>query len=269
MNELKNRVAVVTGSSSGIGRATAQRLAQLGATVVLHGRSNQAGLAEALADLEGEGREHQTIQADIATPQGCQQLVDFAWQKFSGIDIWMNFAGADVLTGATKELPFDEKMALLWQTDVMGTIGLCRRVIERMRNQRSSNFVPAILNMGWDQSEQGMSGDAGEMFGPIKSAVMAYTRSLARSVAPSIRVNAVAPGWIQTSWGNEAPDYWHTRAQRESLRGRWGSPEDVAAAAVYLVSPAADFINGQILAVNGGFRHEFDPAPAPDQNSSD
>lgn len=269
MNELRDRVAVVTGSSSGIGRATAQRLAQLGATVVLHGRSNQAGLMETQASLEGEGRRHSSILTDIATAEGCQRLVDFAWQEFPQIDIWINFAGADVLTGTAKELSFEEKLSVLWQTDVMGTIRLCRSVVEQMKSQPRSTPVPTILNMGWDQSEQGMSGDAGEMFGPIKSAVMAFTRSLARSVAPSIRVNAVAPGWIQTSWGDEAPDYWQSRAQRESLRGRWGSAEDVAAAAAYLVSPTADFINGQILAVNGGFRHEFDPEAAPDQNSSD
>ena len=269
MIELQNSVAVVTGSSSGIGRATARLLARQGATVVVHGCSNLDGLKETFDGLEGRNREHQSIVADLSNASGCSQFVDTVWKTFNRVDIWINFAGADVLTTAAKDLAFEDKLNLLWQTDVQGTIRVCRLAVTRMHNQPVGASVPTILNMGWDQAEVGMGGEAGEMFGPIKSAVMAYTRSLARSVAPDIRVNAVAPGWIQTSWGDDAPDYWRERATRESLRGRWGSPEDVAAAAVYLVSPSADFVNGQIMPVNGGFRHEFDPAPQPAQNLSD
>ena len=268
MIELQNSVAVVTGSSSGIGRATARLLARLGANVVVHGCSNLEGLKETFDGLEGSNRDHQSIVADLSKESGCNQFVDMVWKTFNRVDIWINFAGADVLTTAAKELSFDDKLNLLWQTDVQGTIRVCRLATSQMRKQPSGSSVPTILNMGWDQAEVGMGGEAGEMFGPIKSAVMAYTRSLARSVAPNIRVNAVAPGWIQTSWGDDAPDYWRERASRESLRGRWGSPEDVAAAAAYLVSPSADFITGQIMPVNGGFRHEFDPAPQSDQNLS-
>jgi 3-oxoacyl-[acyl-carrier protein] reductase len=81
---------------------------------------------------------------------------------------------------------------------------------------------------------------------------MAFTRSLAKSLAPSIRVNCVAPGWIRTTWGDEASDYWQRRAVRESLLRRWGEPEDIARAVAFLASPAASFITGQILEVNGG-----------------
>jgi 3-oxoacyl-[acyl-carrier protein] reductase len=83
---------------------------------------------------------------------------------------------------------------------------------------------------------------------------MAFSRSLARSLAPEVRVNCVAPGWIKTAWGEQASDYWQQRAVRESLLGRWGTPEDVAAAVRFLVSPAAGFITGQVIAVNGGLR---------------
>jgi 3-oxoacyl-[acyl-carrier protein] reductase len=100
-----------------------------------------------------------------------------------------------------------------------------------------------------------MEGDSGEMFATIKGAVMSFTKSLAKSLAPEVRVNCIAPGWIKTSWGEEsASEYWQQRAVKESLRSRWGTPADVAAAACYLVSPGADFVNGQILPVNGGFR---------------
>ena len=99
-----------------------------------------------------------------------------------------------------------------------------------------------------------MEGDSGELFAASKGAVMAFTRSLARSLAPSVRVNCVAPGWIRTAWGEGASAAWQDRARRESMLGRWGTPEDVAAAVHWLVSPDAAFVTGQVLAVNGGFR---------------
>ena len=111
-----------------------------------------------------------------------------------------------------------------------------------------------ILNMGWDQAEFGMAGDSGEMFAAIKGAVMAFTRSLAKSLAPEVRVNGLAPGWIKTDWANEASEYWQERAARESLTARWGTPQDVAQVARFLASPAASFINGQNVPINGGFR---------------
>ena len=109
-----------------------------------------------------------------------------------------------------------------------------------------------ILNMGWDQAESGMEGDSGEMFAAVKGAVMAASQSLAKSLAPEVRVNCLAPGWIRTDWGRNASAEWQERARRESLLGRWGEPEDVARVACFLASPAAAFINGQIVHINGG-----------------
>jgi len=109
-----------------------------------------------------------------------------------------------------------------------------------------------ILNMGWDQAESGMAGDSGELFAAAKGAVMAFTRSLARSLAPSVRVNCLAPGWIKTKWGEQASQYWQDRAVGESLLARWGTPEDVARVARFFASPAAAFITGQTIAINGG-----------------
>ena len=111
-----------------------------------------------------------------------------------------------------------------------------------------------IVTIGWDQAETGMEGDSGQLFAATKGAVMAATRSLAKSFAPQVRVNCVAPGWIRTAWGEQASEAWQRRAVRESMLGRWGTPEDVAHAVRWLVSPAAGFVTGQIVNVNGGWR---------------
>jgi 3-oxoacyl-[acyl-carrier protein] reductase len=110
----------------------------------------------------------------------------------------------------------------------------------------------AIVTMGWDQAETGMEGDSGELFAATKGAVMAFTRSLALSLAPQVRVNALAPGWIKTAWGGAASSVWHKRVLRETPLARWGTPEDVARVACFLVSPAAEFMTGQVVRINGG-----------------
>jgi 3-oxoacyl-[acyl-carrier protein] reductase len=106
--------------------------------------------------------------------------------------------------------------------------------------------------MGWDQAETGMESDSGQLFAAAKGAVMAFTKSLALTLAPEVRVNCLAPGWIKTAWGETASQTWQERAVRESPLERWGTPEDVARAARWLASPAADFLTGQIIRVNGG-----------------
>jgi 3-oxoacyl-[acyl-carrier protein] reductase len=83
---------------------------------------------------------------------------------------------------------------------------------------------------------------------------MAFSRSLARALAPQVRVLCIAPGWIRTRWAQEASDLWQQRAIQESLLGRWGTPQDVAALVRFLVSPEADFLTGQIIEINGGAR---------------
>jgi NAD(P)-dependent dehydrogenase (short-subunit alcohol dehydrogenase family) len=109
-----------------------------------------------------------------------------------------------------------------------------------------------ILNLGWDQADTGMEGDSGQLFGVTKAAVMAFTKSLALTLAPEVRVNCLAPGWVRTAWGEEASEHWQERVRRETPLRRWGTPEDVAAAARWLASPAAAFLTGQVVRVNGG-----------------
>lgn len=253
MSDLTGKIAVVTGSSSGIGRATALRLAARGASVVVHAAKNVAGAEAVCAEIGRLGGQAQMVQCDFRDSSERLRMVAKAWEVWGVVDFWVNNAGADVLTGANRDLTFSEKLQLLWQVDVESTIEISREVGRRMIAERRA--AAAIVNIGWDQSERGMEGESGEMFATIKSAVTAFSRSLARSLAPHVRVNVVAPGWIKTSWGETASDVWSRRAVAESLLARWGTPEDIAAAIEFLVSPDSSFITGHVLPVNGGLNH--------------
>jgi 3-oxoacyl-[acyl-carrier protein] reductase len=250
---LDGTTAVITGASSGIGRAIALELAAAGADVVIHARARRQELEEVAGRIQAQGRTVHMLLADLAEPTSPSELAEAAWQVAGDVHVWINNAGGDVLTGPAAGWSFEQKLAYLWQVDVRATIALSRLVGRRMTERATDGRDRCLVNTGWDQVEWGMAGDSGEMFAAVKGAVMAFTRSLARSLAPAVRVNCVAPGWIRTAWGDGAAEYWQARACRESLLARWGTPEDVARAVRFLASPASAFVTGHVLPVNGGF----------------
>ena len=245
--ELEGLRALITGSTSGIGRAIALELAAAGAEIIIHGR-DQEGAEAVLAEVEARDVAAEYILADLAAPEECRRLVETAWDSWGPIDIWINNAGADTLTGAAADWPFLRKLQELLDVDVVATMLMARDVGRRMKNGPGG----VILNMGWDQADSGMDGDSGQLFAATKAAVMAFTKCLALSLAPEVRVNCLAPGWIRTAWGGQASSRWQERVVNETPLGRWGTPEDVATAARWLVSPAAAFVTGQVIRVNGG-----------------
>jgi 3-oxoacyl-[acyl-carrier protein] reductase len=243
------RTVLVTGSSRGIGRAVALELARGGWHVAVHGRS-AAGAAEVAGLLAADGRHAGTFLADLADPGGAARLAAEATATLPRLNAVALVAGADVLTGDAAKWGFERKLDELLQVDVRSTM-LLTRTLGRWMADRDGG---AIVTIGWDQAATGMEGDSGELFAAAKGAVMAFTRSAAKSLAPKVRVNCVAPGWIRTAWGAGASEVWQRRAIRESMLGRWGEPEDIAAAVRWLLSPEAAFVTGQVLNVNGGWR---------------
>ncbi|MBL8852949.1 MAG: SDR family oxidoreductase [Planctomycetaceae bacterium] len=248
-------VAVVTGSSSGIGRAIAVQLAQQGFDILVHAGRNIKRAEESVAIVRSFGVDSHAIVYDYS--QDSDDFESFVQQAFAwrgSVDCWVNNAGGDVLTNERRTWSFTEKLDYLWRVDVRATLLISRLVAERMKtNLAEANFgTRSVINMGWDQAQTGLPGPSGQMFGCTKGAIMAMTSSLAKSYAPSVRFNCVAPGWIRTQWGEEADPVWSGLVAQQSLLRRWGSTHDVAATVGFLASNAAVFVNGQCIAVNGG-----------------
>jgi 3-oxoacyl-[acyl-carrier protein] reductase len=214
--------------------------------VLLTYRRNEAA-ARAVAEDIGDGA--LVARADVGTRAGCEALVAEARERLGGLDVWVNNAGADVLTGAAAGWDWERKLDLLLAVDLKGTIACAYAAGAAMREQPAGGV---ILNMSWDHVTHGMAGDDPELFSAVKGGVMAYSKSLARTLAPRVRVNVLAPGWIETAFAEQADPELRRSVAASTPLERWGAPADVAAAAVYLASPEAAFITGQTINVNGG-----------------
>ena len=236
---------LVTGSTSGIGRAIAECFADAGSGIVVHGRRAESAEAT-LTQLKKYEAPTESILADLHDTVEQDRLIEKAWGE--GLDVLVCNAGADTLTGDAAKWTFEEKLDELLAVDLKATMRMSRAIGEKMK-QRGRGV---ILTMGWDQAEAGMDGESGQLFGAVKGAIICFTRSLALSLAPAVRVNCLAPGWIRTSWGETASAAWQDRVRKETPQKVWGLPEDVAHAAVWLASPAAQFLTGQTIRINGG-----------------
>lgn len=245
---LDDRTAVVTGASTGIGRAIALELARAGANVVIHYAQNQAAAGEVVQQIHALGRQAHALAQDFQDESALPDFVERAWNAFGQFHLWVNNAGVDLLTGPEAEWDYARKLAALWMVDVRATILLSKLAGARL--QAIGEGV--ILNIGWDQADSGMEGDSGELFAAAKGAIMSFTRSLAVSLAPQVRVNCIAPGWIRTAWGQQAGPAWQHRVRQETPLRRWGEPEDVARLARFLLSPEAAYLTGQVIYANGG-----------------
>ena len=235
---------VVTGASSGIGRAIAVAFAAAGARVGLGFWHSSDGAWELAGEL---GPGHPPLRADLGTPEGCTSIVHEAFAALHHVDVWVNNAGADVLTGDAGRWPGERKLQALLELDLKGTIRCSRLVAPRMRPGG------CILNMGWDHATMdGMAGDDTQLHAAVKAGVLGFSKSFARSVAPDVRVNVLCPGWIETAYGASADRDFYAEIAAGTPLARWGRPADVAGAAVWLASPAAAFVTGQAVNINGG-----------------
>src|SRR5919206_2688059 len=220
-----------------------------GAAVLITYRRSEAA-AQAVADgIAGRGGHAFVARADLGTRAGCEALVAEARERLGALDVWVNNAGADVLTGEAADWDWERKLDALLAVDLKGTIACSYAAGAAMREQPAGG---AIVNMSWDHVATGMAGTNPELFSAVKGGVLAFSKSLARALAPEVRVNVLCPGWIETAFGAGADEGFRREVAESTPLQRWGTPGDVAAAAVWLASPAAAFITGQAINVNGG-----------------
>ena len=249
MPRLEHKTVVVTGASSGIGASIATTFAREGARLVVNYNNSKEKAEHIVKQINGAGGKAVAIRANVASIKDVSFLVDEALSELGQIDVWVNNAGADILTGEGARLSEQDKLQSLIDVDLKGTINCCWGVLPVM--EQAGHGV--IINMSWDLAIYGFQGKNPQMFAAVKAGVCGFSQSLAKTVAPEIRVNLVAPGWIETAFAEDimATTYFQERISEIPMR-RFGQPEDVANAALYLASDEAAYITGQIININGG-----------------
>ncbi|HET8910843.1 MAG TPA: SDR family oxidoreductase [Ktedonobacteraceae bacterium] len=243
---LHNQTVVVTGAGRGIGRALALGFAQSGATVLLHYANSLIETQATVSEIEALGGRAFAVQADLRAPAEVIHLANEAQRLLGKVDVWINNAGASANTSETEHLSEDQRFERMLEVDVMGTWRCCRAAIP---------LIPAggsILTIGWDHALDGAPGFVNQLYAASKGAVISLTRCFAQELAPNIRVNCIAPGWVENAWSLGRPESFRQRIEGQIPLGRWGKAADIVGAALFLTSPAASFITGQVLVVDGG-----------------
>jgi 3-oxoacyl-[acyl-carrier protein] reductase len=242
--ELLGKVALVTGGAQGIGKAVALLLARNGADSVVSD-VNLERAEETSREIESLGRKAMAIKADVSRVGDVEGMVQAILEKFGKIDILINNAGIarDKLILRMTEEDWDAVLGV----NLKGTFNCTKAVIKHMSKQRSGKIVNIASVVG----EMGNAGQAN--YSASKAGVIGFTKTVAREFAQrGINVNAIAPGYIQTSMTDALPDKAKEELKRMIPMERLGQPEDVAQAVLFLVSEASSYITGHVLNVNGG-----------------
>ncbi len=242
--KLENKVALVTGGAQGIGRAIALLLVREGAKVAISD-VNLARVQETSEEIQAQGKEALAVGGNVANAQEAEAMVQKTMEKFGRIDILVNNAGItrDQVLLRMKEEDWDSVLSV----NLKGIFNCTKAALRPLLKQKGGK----IINIA---SVTGQMGNAGQAnYAASKAGVIGFTKSIAREYASrNIQVNAVAPGFIDTAMTQAIPQKDRDFLIQQIPAGRLGTPEDIAEAVVFLASPAADYITGQVLGVNGG-----------------
>jgi 3-oxoacyl-[acyl-carrier protein] reductase len=242
---LDGKVALVTGASRGIGRATAIALAQAGADIAVGCSSDSPAAASVAEEITGLGRRAVVLAADLADAAAAGALVQRTIAGLGNIDIVVNNAGItrDGLAVRMSDADWQHVIAV----DLSAAFVICRAALRPMLRKRYGR----ILNVS---SVSGVIGNAGQVnYAAAKAGLIGLTKSLAREVATrNITVNAVAPGFIETEMTTALPDSARNAAVQQVPMGRMGTADEVAACICFLASPQASYVTGHVLHVDGG-----------------
>ncbi len=243
--KLKGKVAIVTGSAQGIGAKTAEVFAEEGAKIVVADYDVEGGKATTEA-LKETGAEAMFVEVDVSDLKNAQTMVDKTVEEFGRVDILVNNAGvtADTFLSKMSEEQWDKVI----DVNLKGTFNCTKPAVQQMMEQDSGGV---ILNAS---SVVGLYGNVAQTnYAATKSGVIGLTKTWAKELgAQGIRVNAVAPGFVETPMTDEVPDKILDKMEDDTPLGRLGLPEDIAKAYLYLASDDASYVNGEILSVDGG-----------------
>lgn len=245
-NLLKDRVAIVTGGSRGIGRATALRLAEAGAHVVVNYHANSDAASAAVADVATRGVNAIQVRADISNVRQTELLVEHALKHFGQVDILV--ANAGIWRGSPVETMDEAVWDEVLNVNLKGTWTACRAVVPAMKKKGAGSIV--IVS-----STAGQRGEAGySNYAASKGGQISFAKSLSTELAPHIRVNCVAPGWVDTELNDPvfAEDEYKRQAREAIPLKRLATADDCALAIAFLASDWARHITGEVLNLNGG-----------------
>jgi 3-oxoacyl-[acyl-carrier protein] reductase len=246
---LAGKVVVVSGGSRGIGRAIVELLAAEGAEVTFFYRDNAAAADGVVSAARAQGRHVAAMQVDVRDAAACAAAVDAIVERTGRIDVLVNNAGIirdNLLAGLS-----DADVRDVLDTNVGGVFNVTRAVVPHMMSKRSGK----IVNLSSVSGEKGGRGQTN--YAASKGAIDAFTRALAVELAPRrITVNAVAPGVIETEMSQAVRDMAGDDVKNRILLRRFGAPQDVANAVWFLASRLSDYITGQVVHVDGGFKME-------------
>ncbi len=247
--ELEGKVSLVTGSSRGIGRATAIMLAEAGSDIVVNYVSNADAATEVVGKIEKLGRRAIAIKADISSAEQSDAMVEKAMDAFGTIQILVNNAGI------TRDRSFLKLSADQWREVLLVNLDGAFNLTSKLLPQMVESHWGRIINMSSIVAQMGNFGQTN--YAVAKGGLIAFTKALAREVArevarKGITVNAVAPGFIATDMTAAVPDEALDMVKKLTPMGRLGEPEEVARAIRFLAAPEASFITGQVINVNGG-----------------